>query len=376
VTLPPLVDQIYEAWTAYFGELPPAADGADFQITGYLMKDADRFRAAKMLREDVPPFDHGRHIGLEFWMNEQELDYYREHLLLHEATHCYMTAVPGTDQPVWYHEGMAEMFGCHHPDAAGKMQFGVFPRPDGQYEGFARIRFIADDIAAGRSMTASDVSRLGPADFATFAKRPYAWSWAVCSFLDKHPSYRDRFHEIARRSSEPRFDRRLQEAFHNEVRLEPEWQLFLAHIESAYDFDRAAIDFKRGAAFARPTDVDVRADHGWQSSGLWLERGNSYVITADGRVTLGASTKPWISEPGGISLRYAYGRPIGTLMGAIVSDPKQISGEGGLLKPLAVGTSTIIEPATSGTLYLRINDRFNSLSDNTGTYRVNVRLEK
>ena len=329
-----------------------------------------------MLRDDVPHFDHGRHIGLEFWMNEQEFDYYREHLLLHEATHCFMTAVPGGRQPVWYHEGMAEMFGCHQPGPDGKMLFGIFPEPNVKYGGFARIKFLVDDIEAGRSMTANDVARLGPRDFATFAKRPYAWSWAVCSFLDKHPNYRDRFHELARQSSDAGFNGRLQDAYRTEVRLEPEWQIFLAHIEPGYDFERAAIDFKRGSPFARPTDVDVRADHGWQTSGLLLEQGKSYSISAEGRVTLGKSTKPWISEPAGISLRYAYGRPIGTLLAAVVSDPKQIGGDGGLLKPFAAGTSTIIEPATSGTLYFRINDHFNSFGDNKGAYRVNVRLEK
>jgi hypothetical protein len=287
-----------------------------------------------------------------------------------------MTAIPGGQQPVWYHEGMAEMFGCHHPRPDGTTEFAVFPQPDREYEGFARIRFITNDIEAGRSMSASEVAQLGPADFATFAKRPYAWSWAVCSFLDKHPNYRDRFHELARRSTEPGFNRRLQEAYRNEVRLEPEWQLFLAHIERGYDFERAAIDFQRGTPFEKPTEVEVRADRGWQSSGILLEQGTPYVITAEGRVTLGKSTKPWISEPGGISLRYASGRPIGTLMAAVVSDPKQIGGEGGLLKPFAAGTSTIIEPAATGTLYLRINDHFNGLADNSGTYRVTVRLER
>jgi len=374
--LPPLVDHIYDAWTAAFGPLPPAADGAEFQITGYLMKEADRFVAARMLRDDLPSFEHGRHLGLEFWMKEQDLDYYREHLLLHEATHCFMTATPGGDQPLWFHEGMAEMFGSHHPDESGKPQFCVFPKPDGAYDGFARIRFLTDEIAAGRSMTASEVTLMGPGDFATYAKRPYAWSWALCSFLDKHPNYRDRFRELVRHSSEPGFEGRLQEAYRNEPRLNPEWQLFLAHMEEGYDFDRASIDFKRGVIFARPTDVEVQADRGWQSSGLQVERGKSYSITAEGRVTLGQSTKPWISEPAGISLRYAYGRPIGTLLAAVVSDPRQIGGDGGLLKPLAAGTSTIIEPAATGTLYLRINDRFSSLADNTGSYRVNVRLER
>ncbi len=374
-TLPPLVDQVYEAWTARFGELPPAADGAEFQITGYLMQEADRFRAAKMLRDDVPAFDHGRHIGLEFWMNEQEFDYYREHLLLHEATHCFMTAIPGGDQPVWYHEGMAELFGCHHLDDAGRMVFGVFPRPNQTYDGFGRVKFLADEIAAGRAMTANDVVGLGPADFATFAKRPYAWSWALCTFLDQHPSYRDRFRELARRHPEPGFSRRMHAAFRNDAHLEPEWKLFTTHIEPGYDFERSAIEFRDGVPLARPTDVDVRADRGWQSTGLELERGRAYVISARGRATLGATKKPWISEPRGISLRYAGGQPIGTLLGAVVGDLRQIGGNGGLLKPLVIGESTVIEPATTGTLYLRINDRWNSLADNDGGYRVTVQFE-
>ncbi|QDT56129.1 hypothetical protein Pan44_41800 [Caulifigura coniformis] len=373
--LPLLVDRLYDVWTAKFGPLPPAADGAEFQITGYLMKDADRFRAAKMLRDDVPAFDHGRHIGLEFWMNEQEFDYYREHLLLHEATHCFMTAVPGADQPVWFHEGMAEMFGCHHADADGTMQFGVFPEPGRKYEGFARIKFLADEIAAGRAMAAQEVATLGPSDFAGFQKRPYAWSWLLCSFLDKHPTFRDRFHELCRLSNEPGFNRRLREAYRDEERLDPEWRLFISQMEPGFDFERSAIAFRKGAPFARPVDVTVRADRGWQSSGLMLQRGKAYVITATGQVTLGSSTKPWISGPAGISLRYAGGRPIGMLLAAVVDDPKQIGGEGGLLKPLAVGDSTVIEPATGGTLYFRVNDRFSSLTDNSGEYTVGVRLE-
>ncbi|HVJ67240.1 MAG TPA: hypothetical protein VM510_04605 [Caulifigura sp.] len=373
--MPGLVDQAFDAWSNYFGPLPPAADGSEFQITGYLMKEPDRFRAAKMLRDDVPAFDHGRHIGLEFWMNEQEFDYYREHLLLHEATHAFMTAMPGGDEPIWYHEGMAELFGCHHVTHDGRMEFAVFPGPGQRYDGFGRIKFLTDEIAAGRPMSANEVASLGSRDFAGFVKRPYAWSWALCTFLNRHPAYRDRFHELARHHLEPRFIRRVHAAYQNDAHLEPEWKLFTTHIEPGYDFDRAAIDFRNGAPFARPTEIQIHADRGWQSSGLTLERGKPYVITAKGRVTLGASTKPWISEPSGISIRYAGGRPIGTLLGAVVGDLKQIGGDGGLLKPLAVGTSTIIEPATTGTLYLRVNDRFSSLDDNEGAYRVTVRSE-
>ena len=89
--LPGLADQLYEALEDYFGPLPPDREGSVFQMTGYIMADRRLFRETGLLPEDLPGFYHGRHRGAEFWMNDQEYDYYLRHLMLHEATHCFMT---------------------------------------------------------------------------------------------------------------------------------------------------------------------------------------------------------------------------------------------------------------------------------------------
>ncbi len=89
--LPPLVDQLYAALENYFGPLPPDREGSTFQMTGYIMADKRVFRETGLLPENLPGFYHGRNRGAEFWINDQEYDYFRRHLMLHEATHCYMT---------------------------------------------------------------------------------------------------------------------------------------------------------------------------------------------------------------------------------------------------------------------------------------------
>ena len=37
--LPPLLDALFDEWERYFGNLPPARDGSDYQLTAYLMRD-------------------------------------------------------------------------------------------------------------------------------------------------------------------------------------------------------------------------------------------------------------------------------------------------------------------------------------------------
>ena len=91
--LRPLVSLFRDAtptWTRYFNELPPARDDASFHATAYVMVDRNTFTKAGLLPDTVPVSYHGRQIGAEFWMNDQTRDYYRSHLLLHEATHIYM----------------------------------------------------------------------------------------------------------------------------------------------------------------------------------------------------------------------------------------------------------------------------------------------
>ena len=149
----PAVDALFVALTEYFGPLPPARDGSEFAVTGYLMADKARFRNAGLLPENLRPFLNGRHRGLEFWVNEQDTDYYRRHLVLHEFTHCFMYSPDDVQIPAWYSEGMAELFGTHRLDAEGHYHFRVMPdRPD-HFEGHGRIPIVRSETAAHRTIT-------------------------------------------------------------------------------------------------------------------------------------------------------------------------------------------------------------------------------
>ena len=130
-------------------------------------------------------------------MNDQPHDYYRRHLLLHEATHCYMQAMGGTtiDVPLWYLEGMAELFATHALDAAGRPTFRVLPEQPEEFVGFGRIEMIRQDIDQERP---PDDGRALGAHLPPLpqAQSAYAWSWAICLLGDRNPHYHDRFQQL------------------------------------------------------------------------------------------------------------------------------------------------------------------------------------
>ncbi|NOX54680.1 MAG: hypothetical protein GXP27_09625 [Planctomycetes bacterium] len=296
--LPPIVDQAYEAWEAYFGPLPPNREGSEYQITGYLMKDESLFERAKLVPKDLPKIEHGRHRGARFWMNDQKYDYYRRHLMLHEATHCFMTTLPEMRGPIWYFEGMAELFATHRIDASGRVTFRVMPHDKQRFAGWGRISLVRKDVEQHGPRSAEEATR-PPANGQGEAV-DYAWWWALCKFLDSHPRYRDRFGQIGRHLGEEPFEVLFRRYFDDVLPdLWTEWPLFATGIEYGYDFQRAAIDFRSGKPLAGPQEVRqvrIAADRGWQSSGVLVREGQSYEISASGRFVVANEPKPWSSR--------------------------------------------------------------------------------
>ena len=365
--LPPLVDKAFEALAEYFGPLRTGGKEAPYQLTGYLIVERDRFQAAGLLPDALPQFFHGRYRGREFWLNDQTQDYYRRHLLIHEAVHCYMTAEPGPKPPRWYMEGMAELFGTHRAGADGSIEFGAFPAHEDEHPGFGRIELVQIDVKAGRLHSISDVTGLDDHDFEDVPA--YAWSWALCTFLNSHPTYRDRFRALARDLDGPTFVAGLERSFKQDrPQLESEWQLFATGIEYAFDFERAAIEFKPGEPIDAAASVSVASDRGWQSSGVAVEAGHRYHVSADGRFTLADKPRPWVSEPQGISFDYAHGRPVGLLLGTIHVPGVSAS----MLEEFIVGREATFTASASGTLYLRINDHWRDLANNRGEVTVRI----
>jgi hypothetical protein len=319
---------------------------------------------------------HGIHRNSEFWMNNQEYDYYQRHLMIHEGTHCFMTVLNGARPSQWYMEGMAEYFGTHRISADGRATFGVMPDNPVNFVGFGRVEMLREDVAAGNFKSVGQVLALTVDDFVASRREPYAWSWALCKFADAHPRYRESFRELIKWRNSPRFDSRAHELLSpHSVPLAVEWELFVRNLEYGYDIERAAIEFRRGEPLASGTSVgcELRADAGWQSSGVWLDRDATYQLAATGEVTLDLEPKPWISEPQGVSIRYSDGRPLGRVVAAILSEsPSGSDGEGTLWNVIDVGTGRELTPTVAGTLYLRVNDDWNSLNFNAGAYQVQV----
>jgi hypothetical protein len=160
------------------------------------------------------------------------------------------------------------------------------------------------------------------------------------------------------------------------ARMNEDWQLFVANLDYGYDFERMAVEYAAGQPLAADAQrVSVAADRGWQSSGMQLEAGRKYRLRASGRYQIAKEPRVWTCEPGGVTIRYYHGQPLGILLAAVRPDDADPGRPSGLLKPIVVGLETVLHFESSGTLYLRINDSAGSLADNAGSLSVEVTPE-
>lgn len=370
--LPNAFEQAFPQWCDYFGIAE--SQHADWRISGCLMGDKARFRAVGLLPDDLPPFAHGYSRNFHLWLYDQPSDYYRRHLLLHEGTHSFMDTLLGGCGPPWYMEGMAEYLGTHCW-RDGRLTLGYMPKSREEAPEWGRIRLLQDAVAQRRALQLKAVLELPPN--AHQQTEPYAWCWAAVTLLDRHPRYRERFRQLARFVREPDFNDRFYRLFAPDWReLCEEWQIMAANIEYGYDVARSAVDFSPGKPLqSSDATIIVLADRGWQNSGLRLEAGVTYRLTASGRYQIAQQPKPWWCEPGGVSIRYYQGRPLGILLAAVRPDAAPENSASALLRPTVIGLGAAITPAKAGTLFLKINDSAGELDDNAGELKVLIRRE-
>ncbi|MFN9370546.1 MAG: DUF1570 domain-containing protein [Planctomycetaceae bacterium] len=371
-SLPKLMDRAYDAWISYCGELPPDRERSEFQMTGYLMSDHDRFRAAGLLPDNLPDFEHGRHRGQEFWMNDQGSDYYRAHLMLHEGTHCFTTAVDrDLTRSVWFFEGIAEYFATHRYPNEGPPVFGVWPDQRTAFPLLGRIKLLEEHRARADTLSMVQVARQPPEVY----DRPhaYAWAWALVHFLAEFPETRDSFRQTVQRVVRGESHAPLDQLLSDE-RRQRLWRWYIADLCHGYELGRSlpsSKDFELMHELGQ--EVSVRADRGWQSIGVRLQAGQTYRISARGRVELASEPRPWISEPAGVSIRYHAGLPLGRLIGRywpMDSGSMQDS------ETISIGEKEIYSPSEDGVLFVRVNDFWNELGDNRGEYAVTVNRDE
>ncbi len=386
--LPKTFDAAFPLWCQYFGL--DANKLADWHVTGYLMKSREHFVQAGYWQKSLPPFLNGYSAGKQFWLNDQKSSYYRRHLMLHEGVHSFMSLLVGPEGPPGYNEGMAELLATHHGQV-DRLQAGYFPADTHEVQQLGRIEIIQNALAAGHRRDLNDVLMMR--GLKVIDNDIYGWSWGLAAFLDGHPRYRDRFRTVHQFLGKPDFEAEFRRLFADDWEaLNAEWQAFVTNVDYGYDFDRMAIDFRSGQPL---TDDSGRATidvtHGWQSSLLWLEAGKTYELSASGRYQLAREPAGWWCEPGGVTIRYYHGQPLGILLAAVDPDretPPAAATDsapadeaaaptdavaGSWARPLVVGLHTTFTPARSGTLYLRVNEPAGELADNSGTVEVVVR---
>lgn len=355
-------DAAVDEWADYFG-VPPE-EVSRWRMQGFLIQDRAKFAALGLMPEAQPDFEHGYCQGAELWVVDQPSDYYRRHLLLHEGTHGFMYAFLGEDWPGWYLEGMAELLGTHRWND-GKLTLRELPAKRDDFPMWGRIKLIKDS----QPMPLPAVIQLGEGRLLTTDE--YAWVWALCKFLDSHPRWQERFRKLTARERLADFDPRFRSAFRDDWDdLLFEWQAFVAALDFGYDAQRMAIAPVPATAVAPGAEVTIAADRGWQSTGWLLKEGQTYKISAAGRYVIARDDQPWPCEPGGVTIEYHDGRPLGKLLGVLrpVEDKRPVD----FAQPIAIGLGNEVTPEVDAVLYVRVNDSPGHLSDNAGTLKLSV----
>jgi len=362
-------DAAVPQWAEYFGV--DYGQLRNWRMQGFLVQDRAKFEALGLMPKENPIFTNGFSIGQELWLVEQPSDYYRRHLLLHEGTHGFMFSQLGNTGPGWYMEGMAELLGTHRWQD-GQLSLRVMPASKREMPMWGRIKLVRDAYAAGKSLDLPAVLALDKRR--ALSTDEYAWCWALCEFLDKHPRWQEKFRKLPEYVKEPQFNKRFRYLFRAEwSELLTEWQAYVATLDYGYDAHRMAMQHRDSQPLRAAATVSIAADRGWQSTGWELAAGQEYQVTATGRFQIAEESierdsVPWPCEPGGVTLEYHAGRPLGMLLGAW-----RTKASSRFSKPIAIGLAATLKPAEDAVLYLRVNDSPARLSDNQGSLSASVR---
>jgi hypothetical protein len=349
------------------------ADLTGFRVDAFVMRDKSRFEREGLIPANVPDFPFGYAMGQQLWVHAQPSEYYTRHLTLHEGVHCFAFAAFNGAGPTWFQEGTAELLSTHQ-GVGPELKVNRIParREDVPYWG--RFTLMNSLREQGKMPSLSAVMGYQPdlrGDVQT-----YGWSWAANMLLDAYPEYHDALLTAARQGevTGPGFNRQLQQSLldHWPILLS-RWRVMCHELDYGFDWsrERVALSTKDPVWSGKPITVEVAADRGWQSIGVRVPRGSRLQFGASGEVILATTTKPWNSQPAGITYEFHRGRPLGQLLACLL--PNAVDPEDLATEPLPihnVSEGQVLQVPEFSWLLLRVNDAVSQLGDNEGSYRV------
>ena len=379
--LPVLADALFVELQRQLGSLKPALNGSDFQLTGYVIGAKERFEEADVLPPESVVIRHGRHIGYQFWMNNQSSPYYRRHLLLHEFIHCFMMCEHGMADipPLWYTEGIAECFATHELSADIKStRFGILPATLNGFEGWGRITEIqnkmtelTENATRWQSLMSLESVR-HPTDINFVSDLQYAQAWALVWLIRNHPELKSHFFPMSKARTRGDF-RDIEKSVPAEVwqKMAVLWPLFLASLTEGFEVDHSFPPLNVAASKPSvPKKLKLQSGKEWQDTGITIKRGATAQLNCTGRYSVHDEPRPWISEPQGITIDYVHGRPLGEITAMLVApDGSVCSGR------IPVGREGSIKAPVDSELWLQVNDSANSRSDNSGAASVEIQVQ-
>ncbi len=266
----------------------------------------------------------------------------------HEAVHAYCIQTFGTTGPTWYAEGMAEM---------------------GQYwrEGDSSVQARDEVIRYLRSSPPKPLREIVESGQQTGDSwQNYAWRWALCHLLANNTNYAPRFRPLGL-GLLSRQDVSFEQVYGPMAReVSFEYRFFLQHVERGYRADLCSWDwsreFKPLTTPNRTVAARVLGARGWQPTGLTVAQGSQYECTAKGSWKTSKSDAAVNAD--------GNDQGVGRLVGIIMDENDQLS------EPFDLGSSVTFTASGSGNLYVRCQDEWSQLHDNSGRMSIKLKVAR
>lgn len=364
-------DQSVEQWVEFFGD--PLFNSTEFRVQACVMRNESTFRQKNLIPSVVPDFQFGYALNQQVWVKAQASEYYTRHLVLHEGVHAFMFAAFDGAGPTWFQEGTAELLSLH-AETDRVVKINQIPVSREQVPYWGRFKRMDQLRLAGEVPRIETVLEYQPNLIGDVGA--YSWSWALVGLFQGYPEYLGNLKAAARRGSNrgPKFNREFTRELQDQWPIiSARWRLMCHDLNYGFDWERERVELSMNDAAwsGQRIETKVVSDRGWQSIGVRVPGGIKIRVQPEGSVTLAETTRPWISEPAGITLEYHRDRPLGQLLVCVL--PNAISNTDSFLEPLeihSVDQAIDLQVEQYSWLLFRVNDSVGALSDNQGAYNV------